>query len=127
MATQLFEGKEHASSYQKFRLSPAQEIQDMIFSYLHERLNEPYELAVDVGCGTGQSTKFLAPHFRKVLGADISEAQIEEANKALKLPNTTFRALPAEQVPVEDASVDLLIACAAVHWFEIGKFLKEVN
>ncbi|KAM3915803.1 putative methyltransferase isoform 1-T2 [Leptodactylus fuscus] len=127
MATQLFEDKEHASKYQKYRTSPPQEIQDLIFSYLDKRLNKPYELAVDVGCGTGQSTKLLAPHFVKVLGTDISKAQIEEANKVLKLPNTTFRTSPAEEVPVDDASVDLITACAAVHWFDIGKFLKEVD
>lgn len=127
MATRLFEGKTHASYYQKYRISTPQEIQDLIFSYLHERLNKPYELAVDVGCGTGQSTKFLAPHFKKVLGTDISEAQIEEANNSLKSANTTFRALPAEEVPVDDASVDLLTACAAVHWFDTEKFLKEVD
>ncbi|KAG8558597.1 hypothetical protein GDO81_017056 [Engystomops pustulosus] len=127
MATRLFEGKEHASYYQKYRFSPAPEIQDLIFSYLNERLNKPYELAVDVGCGTGQSTQILSPHFKKVLGTDISEAQIEEAANALKLPNTTFRAAPAEEVPVDDASVDLLTACAAVHWFDIVKFLKEVD
>ncbi|XP_071978853.1 putative methyltransferase DDB_G0268948 isoform X1 [Engystomops pustulosus] len=127
MATRLFEEKEHASSYQKYRFSPAQEIQDMIFSYLHEKLNKPYELAVDVGCGTGLSTKILSPHFKKVLGIDISKAQIEEAKNAVKLPNTIFRVSPAEEVPVDDASVDLLTACAAVHWFDIEKLLTEVD
>ncbi|CAN2391363.1 methyltransferase DDB_G0268948-like [Pristimantis euphronides] len=127
MAVQLFEGKEQASCYQKYRFTPAQEIQDMIFTYLHERVNEPYELAVDVGCGTGQSTQILVPHFKKVLGTDISEAQIEEAKKACNHKSIAFRALPAEEIPVKDASVDLLIACAAVHWFNIGKFLKEVD
>ncbi|KAG8558596.1 hypothetical protein GDO81_017055 [Engystomops pustulosus] len=127
MATRLFEEKEHASSYQKYRFSPAQEIQDMIFSYLHEKLNKPYELAVDVGCGTGLSTKILSPHFKKVLGIDISKAQIEEAKNAVKFPNTIFRVSPAEEVPVDDASVDLLTACAAVHWFDIEKLLTEVK
>ncbi|XP_069839702.1 putative methyltransferase DDB_G0268948 isoform X2 [Dendropsophus ebraccatus] len=127
MATRLFEGKEHASYYQKYRFGPPQEIQDIILSYLQEKLNKPYELAVDVGCGTGQSTKILAPHFKKVLGTDISEAQIEEATQANTFPNVTYSASPAEEVPVGDASADLLTACAAVHWFEIEKFLKEVD
>ncbi|XP_056390457.1 putative methyltransferase DDB_G0268948 isoform X2 [Hyla sarda] len=91
------------------------------------KLNKPYKLAVDVGCGTGQSTRILAPHFEKVLGTDISEAQIEEAKKANTFQNITFSACPAEKVPVDDASVDLLTACTAVHWFEIDTFLKEVD
>ncbi|XP_068099865.1 putative methyltransferase DDB_G0268948 [Hyperolius riggenbachi] len=127
MATQLFEGKEHASYYQKYRFSPPQEIKDLIFSFVDERIKKPHGFAVDVGCGTGQSTIILAPFFEKVLGTDISAAQIEEAKKAHGLPNVTFSACPAEEVPVGDASVDLLTACAAVHWFNIPKFLKEVD
>ncbi|KAM9305364.1 uncharacterized protein PAF06_013909 [Gastrophryne carolinensis] len=127
MATQLFEGKEHASYYQKYRFSAPQELMDMIYSYVGERLPKPHKLAVDVGCGTGQSTRILSPHFENVLGTDISAAQIEEAKNARGFPNVTYKACPAEEVPVPDASVDLLTACTAVHWFEIEKFLKEVD
>ncbi|XP_073501852.1 putative methyltransferase DDB_G0268948 [Phyllobates terribilis] len=127
MATRLFEEKEHVYYYQKYRFSPPKKIQDMIFSYVHHKLDEPYELAVDVGCGTGQNTKILASHFEKVLGVDISQAQIEEAKIAVNLPNTTFRVSPAEEVSVDNATVDLLAAHAAVHWFDIGKFMKEMH
>ncbi|XP_069591681.1 demethylrebeccamycin-D-glucose O-methyltransferase-like [Ranitomeya imitator] len=88
---------------------------------------QPYEFAVDVGCGIGQNTKILASHFEKVLGIDISEAQIEEAKISVNLPNTMFRVSPAEEVPVDNASVDLIAAHAAVHWFDIGKFMKEMD
>ncbi|KAM4626658.1 putative methyltransferase [Discoglossus pictus] len=126
MATRLFEGKGHASVYQKYRFSPPQEILDLIFSYIGERLKKPYGLAVDVGCGTGQSTRIWVPYFQKVIGTDISEAQIEEAKKDA-FPNLSYSACPAEVVPVDDASVDLLTACAAVHWFDIETFFKEVD
>ncbi|KAM4698660.1 putative methyltransferase isoform 1-T2 [Rhinophrynus dorsalis] len=127
MASRLFEGKEHASCYQKYRISPPEEIQDMIFSYLGQKLEKPYGIAVDVGCGTGQNTRTLVPYFKKVLGTDISEAQIEEARKADGFPNLTYSVSPAEELPVDDVSVDLITACAAVHWFNIDKFLKEVD
>ncbi|XP_063769692.1 uncharacterized protein LOC134892515 isoform X2 [Pseudophryne corroboree] len=127
MATRLFETKEHASCYQKYRFSPPQEIQDLILSYLGEKLPKPYVLAVDVGCGTGQGTRIMAPHFKTVLGTDISEAQIEEAKKAPGFSNITFSVAPAEEVPVKDGSVDLLTAWTAVHWFDTEKFLKEVD
>ncbi|XP_040212034.1 putative methyltransferase DDB_G0268948 [Rana temporaria] len=127
MAAQLFEGKEHASCYQKFRFEPSQEIIDLIFGYVDERLHKPYGFAVDVGCGTGQNTRVLAPYFKKVLGVDISEAQIEEAKKAMGSPNVTYSACPAEEMSVGDASVDLLTACVSAHWFNIEKFVKEVD
>ncbi|KAM5151701.1 uncharacterized protein ACMZJ9_009943 [Mantella aurantiaca] len=127
MSIRLFEGKEHATSYQKFRFEPSQEIIDIILGFLDERLPGSRGFAVDVGCGTGQNTRVLSPHFEKILGTDISEAQIEEAKNALVSPNVTYRACPAEEVPVADDSVDLLTAATAVHWFNTDKFLKEVD
>ncbi|XP_073490886.1 uncharacterized protein [Aquarana catesbeiana] len=127
MLTRQFEGKEHASYYQKYRFEPSQEITDLIFSYVDERFPKSYGFAVDVGCGTGQNTRILSPYFKKVLGIDISEAQIEEAKKATGSPNVTYSVCPAEEVPVGDASVDLLTASIAAHWFNIEKFLKEVD
>ncbi|KAM5153076.1 putative methyltransferase [Mantella aurantiaca] len=127
MSTRLFEDKEHATSYQKFRFEPSREIIDIILSFLDERLLRPRGFAVDVGCGTGQSTRILSPHFEKVLGIDISDAQIEEAKKGPGSPNVTYSACPAEEMLVADASVDLLTASAAVHWFNTDKFLKEVD
>ncbi|KAE8580030.1 hypothetical protein XENTR_v10024278 [Xenopus tropicalis] len=127
MATRLFEGKSHASHYQKYRLSPPQKIQDLILNYLGNRLKKPFGLAVDVGCGTGQTSRSLVPYFQKVLGTDISEAQIEQANHADGFPNLVYRVSAAEEIPAENASVDLITACAAVHWFDIEKFLKEAD
>ncbi|XP_040214324.1 uncharacterized methyltransferase C25B8.09-like [Rana temporaria] len=127
MVIREFEGKQQASDYQKFRFEPSQEVIDLIFSYLEERFSKPYGLAVDVGCGTGQNTRILAPYFKKVLGIDISEAQLEEAKKATGSPNVTYSLCPAEEVPVGDASVDLLTASVAAHYFTIEPFLKEVD
>ncbi|KAM5151699.1 uncharacterized protein ACMZJ9_009941 [Mantella aurantiaca] len=127
MSIRLFEGKEHATSYQKFRFEPSQEIIDIILGFLDERLPGCRGFVVDVGCGTGQNTRILSPHFEKVLGIDISDAQIEEAKRVTVSPNVTYREGPAEEVPVADASVDLLTASAAVHWFNLDKFLKEVD
>lgn len=50
----------------------------------------PAELAVDVGCGSGQGTHFLGQHFKKVVGTDISEAQIQEAKDTPCMPNISY-------------------------------------
>jgi len=49
------------------------------------------ERAFDVGCGSGQSTTFLAPYFHKVIGTDISESMIQQATTSNKLPNVTYK------------------------------------
>ncbi|XP_078507152.1 putative methyltransferase DDB_G0268948 [Lissotriton helveticus] len=127
METRLFEEEEHASLYQKYRFSMPPEIKNLILSYLEEKKGKPFMLAVDVGCGTGQSTRVLAPHFQKVVGVDISEAQINEAKKVVGPKNISYCVCPAEDLPFEDGSVDLVMASAAVHYFNIEKFMTEVN
>jgi len=51
-----------------------------------------FPLAVDVGCGPGvTSTSPLSPYFDKVLGVDISEAQIREANLHNEFDNIEYK------------------------------------
>ena len=48
-------------------------------------------LAVDLGCGTGQNSRLLAPHFQEVVGIDVSKSQLEEARAVSGYPNITYR------------------------------------
>ncbi|XP_010171100.1 putative methyltransferase DDB_G0268948, partial [Antrostomus carolinensis] len=127
MATQMFEGRGHAAVYQKYRFAPGKELQQIILGYVQEKRAKPVELVVDVGCGSGQGTLFLAEHFKKVVGTDISEAQIQEAKDSSSPPNVSYLVCPAEVLPFEDASVDVLTSFTAAHWFDIEKFMKEAN
>ncbi|XP_063079879.1 putative methyltransferase DDB_G0268948 isoform X1 [Engraulis encrasicolus] len=129
MSVRLFEGKAHAQSYWKYRISPSQEIIDMIINFLHKHRSSPQELelAVDVGCGSGQGTVLLAPHFTRVVGTDVSPAQLEMATQHATAHNITYRESPAEQLPLEDASVDLVTAMSAFHWFDHAHFLQEAD
>ncbi|XP_009995309.1 PREDICTED: putative methyltransferase DDB_G0268948 [Chaetura pelagica] len=127
MATQMFEGRGHAAVYQKYRFAPGEELQRAILTYLQEKRASSPELVVDVGCGTGQGTRFLAEHFKKVVGTDISEAQIQEARDTSPSPGVSYLVCPAEELPFEDASVGLLAAFTAAHWFDLEKFMREVK
>lgn len=51
----------------------------------------PFELAVDVGCGSGQGTLLLAKHFASVVGTDVSPAQLELALQHAQQANITYR------------------------------------
>ncbi len=53
-----------------------------IHHIIHERKKLQGKLAVDVGCGTGSSTRALGPHFSRVVGLDVSETQIRVATEA---------------------------------------------
>ncbi|XP_078509908.1 putative methyltransferase DDB_G0268948 [Lissotriton helveticus] len=124
MPFRYFERKEHSSIYQKYMIREPEEMRSIIFSYLEKKKN-PCGLAVDVGCGTGQSTHFLAAHFQKVVGIDISESQIQEAKSFVSAPNLDFIVGCAENLPFDDNSVDLITSSVAAHWFNIKEFLRE--
>ncbi|KAI1885301.1 hypothetical protein AGOR_G00218740 [Albula goreensis] len=127
MTHRLFEEKHHASLYQRYRFIPPDAVKELVLQYLDKKKGQPHMLAVDLGCGTGQNTRLLAPHFQQVVGIDISECQLEEARAVPGLPNITYRVGAAEELPFADGSVDLLTAASAAHWFHPERFLKEAG
>lgn len=88
---------------------------------------QPHNLAVDVGCGSGQGTVLLAPYFTEVVGTDISPAQLDIARANQYCPNVSYRQSPAEELPLKAGTVDLVTAMTAAHWFDHPRFLKEAD
>jgi SAM-dependent methyltransferase len=82
------------------------------------------QLAVDVGCGNGQLTQLLAPHFRAVIGLDPSADQIANAIPDERI---SYRCAPAERLPLPDRSASLITAAQAAHWFDLPAFYGEVR
>ena len=80
MEYRLFEGRDHAVIYDKTRPTYPEELIKFIVDFVQEKDGPKCcdGLAIDVGCGSGQSTKLLAKHFHQVIGQDISEAQISQ-------------------------------------------------
>ncbi|MGW5569233.1 class I SAM-dependent methyltransferase [Streptomyces tendae] len=46
---------------------------------------------IDVGCGSGRQTRWLARHFPRVLGLDVAEAAVELAAALHPAPNVSYR------------------------------------
>lgn len=85
-------------------------------------LDIPVGRALDVACGTGQSTRALAEIAESVVGIDASEAMIDQAPM---LPGVAYRVAPAEDLPFERAVFDLVTVGLAFHWFDQDLFLQE--
>ncbi|XP_059184274.1 putative methyltransferase DDB_G0268948 [Centropristis striata] len=126
MAVRLFEGQDHAAAYQQYRVTP-DELISRIMSYMEKKTPNQFNLALDVGCGSGQGTILLAPYFNKVVGTDISPAQLEQARANRNPPNVSYRECPAEELPFASGEVDLVTAMTAAHWFDRKKFLLEAD
>lgn len=82
------------------------------------------ELAVDVGCGTGQLTRLLAEEFTTVIGIDPSRDQLAHASGQ---PGIAYLAGSAEALPIGDDAVDLICAAQAAHWFDLPAFYREAR
>lgn len=62
----------------------------MYFYFIYLQYEGPLNLAVDVGCGNGQSSSLFASAFQKVLATDISPAQVEVAKTKNHPKNIEF-------------------------------------
>jgi SAM-dependent methyltransferase len=54
---------------------------------------DPQLPLIDLGCGNGTQTRFLADHFARVIGTEISPAAIEIARTKHAAPNVSYRVL----------------------------------
>lgn len=85
-------------------------------------------LALDVGCGSGQFTRLLTPHFTRVVATDVSEAQVRQArDKLADCDNLEVTGGSGEHIELEDGSVDLVSVCQALHWMDVPRFYTEVD
>lgn len=81
-------------------------------------------LALDCGCGSGQLSVLLATRFSRVVATDASPRQIDHAASH---PGVEYRIAPADRSGLGDASVDLVTAAQAAHWFDLESFYAEVR
>lgn len=87
-------------------------------------LRVPVAFALDVGCGTGQSTVALTMLAAEVLGVDASAEMIAHAQPH---PHVRYAVAPAEALPVPERSCDLLTVASAFPWFERSAFLAQAH
>lgn len=82
----------------------------------------PLECGLDVGCGTGQSTRALALLAKRVVGMDPSLAMLREVEPQ---PGMVTLAARAEYLPFAGAQFDIISVALAFHWIKRAHFLPE--
>ncbi|GBL91540.1 Putative methyltransferase DDB_G0268948 [Araneus ventricosus] len=128
MTSALFAGAKHAQIYAKYRPFPPKLLVKSIIEYLKIKRNPPFKKAVDVGCGSGQSTIVLSPYFETVIGLDISEAQIECAKQFNLSRNIEYKVTTkVGNLPIASSSVDLVTFSQSLHWFKGEEIFPEIE
>jgi ubiquinone/menaquinone biosynthesis C-methylase UbiE len=83
-------------------------------------------LYLDIGCGTGNYTCFLAGKGLKFIGVEPSEKMLSEAKS--KTQNIKWLNGTAEQIPADNKTFDGIIATLTIHhWTDIKKAFIELN
>ncbi|XP_022200260.2 putative methyltransferase DDB_G0268948 [Nilaparvata lugens] len=116
---------EQAESYNKFRPSPPPKLIARIIEFLKEKV--PTETAIDVGCGSGQSTNHFAPYFKRVIGIDNCQMQIMLASNTNSHHNIQYKLGEYNRLEEPNESVQLVCACQSAHFFDMKTFYKEVE
>jgi SAM-dependent methyltransferase len=82
--------------------------------------------ALDVGCGTGLSTVALTEIASHITGTDISAEMIAVA-QAHDTGHIAYCSTPAEHLPFEDLSFDIITVCGAISWIDRTQFFPEAK
>jgi SAM-dependent methyltransferase len=109
----------HADAYARYRPRYPEALFAWLASVIPGR-----GLAWDVGTGNGQVAVALTDHVDRVVATDASADQIA---RAVAHERVSYLAEPAHSVSLPSASVDLITAGAAAHWFDLEEFYREVR
>src|SRR5258708_7450608 len=90
----------------------------------------PRSLLVDIGCGTGISSRLFADRGVPVLGIEPNaemrrRAEAEPVSAEVPLP--VYVPGQAETTELPDGVADLVLAAQAFHWFDAEKALREFH
>jgi len=99
--------------------------------YLIETLNLDNKTILELGCGSASMTKQLALNGtnRKIIACEVDEEQ-HKKNLELDILNIEFKLNPAQNIELEDKSVDMIFMFKSFHhipYNEMKKALSEIN
>lgn len=80
---------------------------------------------LDLGCGTGISTRQIAESGGVVIGCDVDKQMIVEAKKTND--GLEYLVVGAENLPFSNAEFDAISAFSAFHWFANEQALSEIQ
>lgn len=109
----------NSKQYKLFRPTYPSEVFDFILNKVSS-----FENAWDCGTGNGQIAAHLTKSFKTIYASDISEKQLEEAEK---FENIHYSVQAAEKTNFPDNFFDLILVGQAIHWFDFKEFYEEVK
>ncbi len=89
--------------------------------------NRKPELVVDLGCGTGISTRAWIRHAEKIIGIEPSGDMLDIAEKKAEASNISFIHCFSDKILLNEKTADIVCAASSIHWMEPYSTLSEVK
>ena len=108
---------------ERFRQSGQEDYQRFI---LKDSLLTSRDNILEIGCGIGRMTEFLAADFKKVFCLDISKTMINMAKERLgQLKNVSFIETDGTTIPIKDESIDIVFSYIVFQHIKSKDMIKK--
>jgi ubiquinone/menaquinone biosynthesis C-methylase UbiE len=107
-----YEREGFAGGYERFRPRPPRGLLELLCRYA--RAERP-QLVVDLGCGTGLSTRAWSGIAERVVGIEPNRAMLTVAEQA---PGVEYREAFAQETELPNGAADIVTASQSLHWME---------
>lgn len=97
-----------------------------VFQFFKSTVKHKKPLILDLGCGTGISTRQLTK-FGTVVGADPDPVMLRAARRHKNSGVKKYILARANKLPFGDETFDVVTAFSAFHWFDDKKSVKEIR
>jgi len=101
-----------------------------MYHYLAVKTQIKGKQVLEVGSGRGGGARYVAGSFQPTsyTGMDIAQSAVDLANKIHPLPNLRFIQGSAEDIPLADKSIDVVLNVESSHAYgSVDQFLREVK
>lgn len=108
--------------YDRVRPVPPEELGEILARYVRGRPR----LVVDIGSGTGLSSRWASSWADEVIGIEPSD-DMRSVAEQVAAPRTSFQKGWSHATGLADASADVVLAIQALHWMEPSATFAEVT
>lgn len=102
-----------ADVYDAYRPHPPAALADVLLAFIGDPRPR---LVVDLGSGTGTSTRYWAGRAEQVIGVEPSADMRRQAIAATPMGNVTFRAGFSHETGLPDGCADIVTCSQSLHW-----------
>ncbi len=88
---------------------------DQYFDIVSEKILGKDKISLDLGCGSGRWTKYLAPHVGFIEAIDPSEAVFAAARLLKGISNVRITKASADNIPFSNDSFDFIFSLGVLH------------